>query len=72
MPTPLCQKLQTFLKMKVTPKSAKAKNRFANLMDRDPNVFVEQIKGDRVFVRSANGKNFFWFNLTNDPHWNNA
>lgn len=58
--------------MKVIPKSSKAKNRFANLMDRDPNVFVEQIQGDRVFVRSANGKNFFWFNLTNDPHWTNA
>jgi hypothetical protein len=53
----------------VTPKSKKAKNRFANLMEGDPMCFVEQNKGNRFFLCSANGKNFFWVDLNNDPNW---
>ncbi len=53
----------------VTPKSNKAKNRFANLMGSNPECIVEQIKGNRVFLRSTNGKNFFWVDIKNDAHW---
>lgn len=53
----------------VTPKSKKAKNRFANLMGSNPDCIVEQIKDNCVFLRSHNGKNFFWVNIQNDPHW---
>ena len=53
----------------VTPKSKKAKNRFANLMDSIEECIIEQNKGDRVFLRSLNGKNFFWVNLNSDSDW---
>jgi hypothetical protein len=53
----------------VTPKSRKAKNRFANLMENESQCFVEQMKGDSVFLRSMNGKNFFWANLHSDKDW---
>jgi hypothetical protein len=53
----------------VTPKSKKAKNRFANLMGGIEECFVEQLKGNRVFLRSQNGKNFFWVNIQNDSDW---
>lgn len=53
----------------VTPKSKKAKNRFANLMGNNPDCVIEQIKENRVFLRSANGKNFFWVNIQNDTNW---
>lgn len=53
----------------VTPKSKKAKNRFANLMESEPMCFVEQDKGNRFFLRSANAKYFFWVDMNNDPNW---
>lgn len=53
----------------VTPKSKKAKNRFANLMGSLDECIVEQNKGDRVFLTSMNGKNHFWVKLNNDPDW---
>jgi len=53
----------------VNPKSKKAKNRFANLMNNQPECVVEQSKGDRFFLRSTNGKNFFWVSINNDPDW---
>lgn len=53
----------------VIPKSKKAKNRLANLMDSVDGVIVEQNKGDRFFVTSLNGKNHFWVNLHNDKNW---
>jgi hypothetical protein len=53
----------------VFPKSKKAKNRFANLMDSNDECIIEQNKGDRVFLRSLNGKNFFWVNLNSDSDW---
>jgi len=53
----------------VTPKSKKARNRFCNLMGQESECIIEQNKGDRVFLRSLNGKNFFWVNLFNDSDW---
>jgi hypothetical protein len=53
----------------VTPKSKKALNRFHNLMNQIDECTIEQNKGDRVFLRSFNGRNFFWVNLHNDPDW---
>ena len=53
----------------VSPKSKKASNRFANLMQSNPECIIEQNKGDRVFLTSINGKNHFWVNLHNDSNW---
>jgi hypothetical protein len=53
----------------VSPKSKKAKNRFANLMDSNEECIVEQNKGDRLFLTSMNGKNHFWVNISNDKDW---
>lgn len=53
----------------VTPKSKKAKNRFANLMNHDPECIIEQDKGDRLFLTSMNGKNHFWVSILGDEHW---
>ena len=53
----------------VTPKSKKAKNRFANLMDSIEECIIEQDKGDRLFLTSINGKNHFWVNINNDTDW---
>lgn len=53
----------------VTPVSKKAKNRFANLMGANDECIVEQHKGDKVFLTSANGKNHFWVNINKDPDW---
>ena len=54
----------------VTPKSKKSTNRFCNLMNRNSECIVEQHKGDKVFLTSANGKNHFWVNLAADVDWN--
>jgi hypothetical protein len=53
----------------VSPKSKKARNRFCNLMNQESECIVEQNQGNRVFLRSLNGKNFFWVNLHNDSDW---
>jgi predicted nucleic acid-binding Zn finger protein len=53
----------------VTPVSKKAKNRFSNLMGGNDECIVEQHKGDKVFLTSANGKNHFWVNIHKDPDW---
>ena len=53
----------------VTPKSNKARNRFANLMGGIEECFIEQLKENRVFLRSANGRNWFWVNIQNDTDW---
>ena len=47
-------------KVKVVPKSKKAKNRLANMMDNNDICIVEQDKGDgMLFLASQNGKYFF-------------
>lgn len=53
----------------VTPKSKKAVNRFHNLMGQIDECFIEQIKGNKVFLRSMNGKYFFWVNIHSDSDW---
>lgn len=53
----------------VKPISKKAKNRFANKMDSCEHCIIEQHKGDRVFLRSLNGENFFWVNVHHDQDW---
>ena len=53
----------------VTPKSKKARNRFANLMDSNPECIVEQHVNNRLFLRSVNDKNFFWVNINQDSDW---
>ena len=53
----------------VTPISKKAKNRFANLMDRIETCIIEQHQGNKVFLTSMNGRNHFWAMLDNDPDW---
>ena len=39
-------------------------------MNRNSECIVEQHKGDKVFLTSANGKNHFWVNLAADVDWN--
>jgi hypothetical protein len=51
------------------PKSSKAKNRFANLMDKLHAVEVEQENETQLFVVSINRLYCFWMNKENDPHW---
>jgi hypothetical protein len=38
-------------------------------MGADPACIIEQDKGDRVFLTSANGRNHFWVNLSHDTDW---
>ena len=53
----------------VTPISNKAKNRFANFMDRNEICIIEQHKGHKVFLTSLNRRNHFWATVDNDPDW---
>ena len=53
----------------VTPISRHAKNRFANKMQGEQMCIIEQHLGDRVFLRSANGRNHFWVTLDTDADW---
>jgi hypothetical protein len=53
----------------VKPISKKAKNRFANLMDKIETCIIEQHIGNRVFVASMNRKYFFWATLDKDADW---
>ena len=65
--------MQTKVKRKmvnVEPISSKAKNRFANNMDKLHGCHVEQETDDKMFLASINKKYFFWVLKTNDPNWN--
>jgi hypothetical protein len=53
----------------VTPKSKKSKNRFHSIMNKESECFIEQHHADRVFLRSLNGKHFFWVSLISDKDW---
>ena len=53
----------------VKPKSSKAKNRFANLMDQLHSCRVEQRKDGRIFLASISGRYHFWVNESADDHW---
>jgi len=62
------------LKMKteficVQPKSSKAKNRFANLMNSLHSCRVEQRKDGKIFLASITERYFFWIPETGDEHW---
>ena len=46
----------------VKPKTSKAKNRFANMMDNLHSCKVEQRKDGQVFLASISGRYFFWMN----------
>ena len=54
----------------VTPKSKKAKNRFANIMESFHAMEIEQETDTQFFVVSLNRRYCFWLNKENDPHWN--
>jgi len=47
-------------KVTVKPKSSKAKNRLANMMENNPVCIVEQDTGGELFLASENRKYFFW------------
>ena len=53
----------------VSPKSSKAKNRFANQMDSLHAMEVEQETDTQFFVVSINHRYCFWLNKENDPNW---
>ena len=53
----------------VQPISSKAKNRFANMMDKLHGCYVEQENDTQLFLASINKRYFFWMNKVNDPHW---
>jgi hypothetical protein len=38
-------------------------------MNKQSECVIEQHKENKVFLRSLNGKNFFWVNLQNDSDW---
>jgi len=53
----------------VKPKTSKAKNRFANEMNKLHSCRIEKRKDGKMFLSSISGKYFFWMNETNDDHW---
>jgi len=53
----------------VQPKSSKAKNRFANLMNQLHSCKVEQETEDKMFLTSITGKYHFWMQKQNDDNW---
>ncbi len=65
-------------KVTVKPKSSKAKNRLANVMEGNPVCVVEQDTGGELFLVSENGKYAMWvatrtgtnrFGDKADAHW---
>ena len=63
--------MQTKVKRKmvnVQPISNKAKNRFANVMDKLHGCHVEQETDNQMFLESINKQYFFWIDKVNDPH----
>lgn len=53
----------------VKPKTSKAKNRFANMMDQLHSCRVEQEDHDKMFLASISGRYHFWMNKENDTNW---
>lgn len=53
----------------VEPISAKAKNRFVNILDSLHGCHVEQEKDDMLFLASLNKKYFMWLPKTGNEHW---
>jgi hypothetical protein len=53
----------------VTPVSSKAKNRFANQMEKFHSCQVEQETSDMFFLASLNRQYFFWVPKKGNDHW---
>jgi len=53
----------------VEPISSKAKNRFANIMDKLHACVVEQEKDNMFFLASINKCYFFWLPKDGNEHW---
>lgn len=53
----------------VQPKSSKAKNRFANMMDGLHSCEIENRKDGKLFLASINKRYFFWIPESGDDHW---
>jgi len=53
----------------VKPKTSKAKNRFANLMDQLHSCRVEKEDQEKMFLASISGRYFFWMHKENDTNW---
>jgi predicted nucleic acid-binding Zn finger protein len=53
----------------VTPKSKKAKNCFARMMNYNDECIVRQHKGNKVFLSTMNEKYSFWVNIEKDSDW---
>jgi len=54
----------------VQPKTSKAKNRFANEMDKLHSCRVERRDNGKVFLASISGRYFFWMDENNeDTNW---
>ncbi len=53
----------------VEPISAKAKNRFVNILDSLHGCHIEQEKDDMLFLASLNKKYFMWLPKTGNEHW---
>jgi len=53
----------------VKPRSSKAKNRFANLMNNLHSCRIEKREDGKLFLASISGKYFFWMNESSDDNW---
>lgn len=53
----------------VIPKSSKAKNRFANQMDKLHAMVVEQEQDGKLFLVSINRQYCFWVPKEGNEHW---
>jgi len=53
----------------VTPIYSKAKNRFANQMEKFHSCLIEQEKDGMLFLASLNRQYFFWVPKTGNEHW---
>jgi len=53
----------------VKPKSRKAKNRFANLMNELHSCRIQQEDNQKMFLESISGNYFFWMLKENDSNW---
>jgi hypothetical protein len=53
----------------VSPLSSKAKNRFANQMEKFHSCLVEQETDDMLFLASLNKQYFFWVPKKGNEHW---
>jgi hypothetical protein len=65
-------KFQSRKMARAIPISNKARNRLINSMGGNPNINIEQRKGNKIFFVSVNGKYCAWVDLSGDPHWDIA